>query len=100
MEKNTKEMAKAFARHIMTDAAVLAAVEEAMALPNDERLVRLAEIARSAGYDFSVDELAALQQTAGITVVKDAELTDQELDKVAGGGFIWGGKIGGWGKKK
>ncbi|GCL37700.1 hypothetical protein SR1949_28110 [Sphaerospermopsis reniformis] len=83
--ENTK--VEAFLNQIEADEALQAELVQALEAENDREAVT--ELANSKGYDFSSDELwAEIQKRQAEFEQKqaDGELSDEELEAVAGGG--------------
>lgn len=87
MSENAQDAIKAFFRKAMGDPGLQAQLKAAASLPEAEALDRAAQIAREAGYDFTAADLIASSQAGAgeLTLVEDGELSDQQLDAVAGG---------------
>ena len=80
---------EAFLNQIEADEALQAELVQALEAENDREAVT--ELANSKGYDFSSDELwAEIQKRQAELEQKQAagELSDEELEAVAGGGTV------------
>lgn len=84
----SSDIIKEFFQQAMTDAALQEQLKAASSLPEGEAMEKIVEIARSAGYAFTVDDLTAFsKESAGqLKVIEDGNLTDEQMDAVAGGG--------------
>lgn len=78
-----------FLNQVGKDAALQAELAQAMEAENDRAAVT--ELAQSKGYDFTADELSAeinQRQQEAATGQEAGQLSDEELEAVAGGGMI------------
>lgn len=78
-----------FLNKVGEDGALQAELAQAMEAENDRAAVT--ELAKSKGYDFTADELSAeieQRQQEVATRQEAGQLSDEELEAVAGGGII------------